>query len=72
MRTIGKLCCSNVSEREPPGGAPRILEKTSRGGIEMAYPKERIDEVLAYLDEGHSARDAVLLLKLLIFSCPRC
>ena len=40
------------------GGAPRILEKTSRGGIEMAYPKEKIDEVLAYLDEGHSARDA--------------
>lgn len=24
----------------------------------MAYPKEKIDEVLAYLDEGHSARDA--------------
>ncbi len=33
----------------------------------MAYPKEKIDEVLAYLDEGHSARDAVVLLKLLIF-----
>lgn len=24
----------------------------------MAYPKEAIDEVLAYLDEGHSVRDA--------------
>lgn len=24
----------------------------------MAYPKEKIDEVLAYLDEGHSVRDA--------------
>lgn len=24
----------------------------------MAYPKETIDEVLAYLDEGHSVRDA--------------
>ena len=24
----------------------------------MAYPKEKIDKVLAYLDEGHSARDA--------------
>lgn len=40
------------------GGAPQILEKISRGGIEMAYSKEAIDEVLAYLDEGHSARDA--------------